>query len=121
MVFRAWGIRTPPGLSGPILQFPGGQTLPPPLGPISPNINGVVDSYFEWLGAGLYRVDQRSGAMHGKRALLREVRYGADESRVFLRIDFAEEPGGIEGLEIQAEVAGANGEPVRRLRGVLKS
>jgi len=32
-------------------------------GPIHAVIDGEVTSYFEWLGAGLYRVDERSGSM----------------------------------------------------------
>ncbi len=80
------------------------ETITPPQGPVSPTINGVVDSYFEWLCAGVYKVDQRSCSMHGKRALVREVHYGANESNVFLRIDFVQDAEKLEGLEIHAEV-----------------
>jgi alpha-amylase/alpha-mannosidase (GH57 family) len=120
-VYRALGVMTPPELSLPILKIWKEEPVTPPLGPISPKINGVVDSYFEWLGAGVYRVDQRSGSMHGKRALVREVHFGADDSNLFLRIDFAEDAAGIEGLEIHADVPGANGNPERKLRIVVKS
>jgi len=120
-VYRALGVQTPPELSLPILKMRVEETVTFPLGPISPKINGVVDSYFEWLGAGVYRVDQRSGSMHGKRALVREVHFGADGSNLFLRIDFAEDAGGIEGLEIHADVPGANGIPERRVSVVVKS
>ena len=75
----------------------------PPQGPVKPTINGVVDSYFEWLGAGIYQVDQRQGSMHGKRSPVREVRYGVGDSRIFLRVDFEEEGSRLEGLEILAE------------------
>jgi len=120
-VYRALGIPTPPELSQPILKIFREETITPPLGPISPKINGVIDSYFEWLGAGVYRVDQRSGSMHGKRALVREVRYGANDSKLFLRIDFAEDAASIDGLEIHAETPGTNGEPEQKLRIVIKS
>ncbi|HEY3825565.1 MAG TPA: glycoside hydrolase family 57 protein [Bryobacteraceae bacterium] len=120
-VYRALGITTPPELSRPILKIWRQETQTPPLGPISPNVNGVVDSYFEWLGAGVYHVDQRSGSMHGKRALVREVRYGADNSHVFLLIDFAEDAAQLEGLEIHAEVPGKNGTPERQLKIVVQS
>ena len=36
-------------------------------------IDGEVTSYFEWMGAGVYRVDERSGSMHGKKFLVKEV------------------------------------------------
>jgi alpha-amylase/alpha-mannosidase (GH57 family) len=121
-VYRALGLPTPPELSHPILRiYGGGETQTPPQGPISPKINGVVDSYFEWLGAGCYRADQRSGSMHGKRTPVKEVRYGANGTNVFLRLDFAEDPVGIEGLEIQAETAGLNGRAEPRVKVVLKA
>ncbi len=51
-------------------------------------IDGEVTSYFEWLGAGMYRVDARSGAMHGKRFLIQELSYGSDGQNLYVRIDF---------------------------------
>ena len=69
---------TPPEeLSRPILRIAVRAIQQPPAGPIRPNIDGEVTSYFEWLGAGFYRVDERSGSMHGKKFLVREVQYGA--------------------------------------------
>ncbi len=125
-VYRALGVPTPPELSHPILSYPvlktgPGETRIAPLGPISPTVNGLVDSYFEWLGAGVYRVDQRSGAMHGKRTVVKEVRYGADDTAVFFRIDFACDATSLEGLEIQAEVGNGGGKPERKLTAILKS
>jgi hypothetical protein len=57
---------------------------------VQPAIDGVVTSYFEWLGAGVYRVDQRTGAMHGQRFFVRELRYGSDGHNLYLRLDFVE-------------------------------
>lgn len=51
-----------------------------------------MTSYFEWLGAGLYRADPRSGAMHGRQLLVREIYYGTDGAAVFLRLDFDTRP-----------------------------
>jgi hypothetical protein len=59
-----------------------------PSGAISPTIDGEVTSYFEWIGAGTYRVDERSGSMHGKKFLVKEVQFGADGQNFFLRLDF---------------------------------
>lgn len=120
-VYRALGVMTPPELSLPILKIRREEQITPPLGSISPKINGVVDSYFEWLGAGLYRVDQRSGSMHGKRALVREVRFGTDGASLFLRIDFAEDAAAMEGLEVHADVPGANGIAERKITVLIKS
>ena len=120
-VYRALSLPTPPELSLPILKMWHEEPVTPPLGPISPKINGVVDSYFEWLGAGVYRVDQRSGSMHGKRALVKEVRFGADSANLYLRIDFMEDPASLEGLQVHADVPGPNGSSERKLTIEVKS
>ena len=59
--------------------------------------------------------------LHGKRALVKEVHYGANDSHLFLRIDFAEDAAGLEGLEIHAETPGANGAPEPKLTVGIKS
>jgi alpha-amylase/alpha-mannosidase (GH57 family) len=100
-VYRALGMTPPVELSHPILQVQREEMHTLPLGPISPRVNGVVDSYFEWLGAGVYRVDPRQGSMHGKRALVKAVHYGANGESAFLRVDFEEEVSRLENLEIQ--------------------
>ena len=100
-VYRALGLPTPPELSQSILRLVPRETYTPPTGKIRPVVDGVVSSYFEWLGAGIYAVDQRDGAMHGKRALLKEVLYGSDGSHIYVRVDFAEDASRLEQLEIQ--------------------
>ena len=59
-----------------------------PSGPVTPVIDGEVTSYFEWIGAGIYRVDERSGSMHGKTFLVKEVYFGSDGASFYLRVDF---------------------------------
>jgi alpha-amylase/alpha-mannosidase (GH57 family) len=78
----------PEELSRPILKVLAREFHLDPTGPVRPVIDGQVSSYFEWIGAGVYRVDLRSGAMHGKRFLVREVYYGTDGTDLFLRVDF---------------------------------
>jgi hypothetical protein len=87
-VYRFLGITPPEDLSRPILRMAARDERVPPAGPIRPVIDGEVTSYFEWLGAGLYRVDERSGSMHGKKFLVREVHFGSDGASFFLRVDF---------------------------------
>jgi hypothetical protein len=64
-----------------------GEVHVEPSGPITPTIDGEITSYFEWIGAGLYRVDERSGSMHGKKLLVKEVYYGVDAGNFYLRLD----------------------------------
>jgi hypothetical protein len=106
-VYRALGMSAPGELSHPILRIHEEAAHTTPSGPLAPKINGVVDSYFEWLGAGVYRVDQRSGSMHGKRALVTSVHYGSGSGNLYLRVDFEEDAEKLEGLEVQVHREGA--------------
>jgi hypothetical protein len=44
------------------------------------------------MGAGRYRSDRRSGAMHAGRSTVRELFYGADQANLYLRLDFEGSP-----------------------------
>jgi alpha-amylase/alpha-mannosidase (GH57 family) len=87
-VYRFLNLAPPEELSHPILRMLEPEVQVPPSGPISPRIDGEVTSYFEWIGAGAYRVDERSGSMHGKKFVIREVLYGSDGGNFFVRMDF---------------------------------
>jgi alpha-amylase/alpha-mannosidase (GH57 family) len=86
--YHALNLAPPEELSRPILMTQPGLVHEPPANPVRATIDGAVTSYFEWMGAGHYRGDARSGAMHGSRNIVRELYYGADESNVYLRLDF---------------------------------
>jgi alpha-amylase/alpha-mannosidase (GH57 family) len=90
-VYRALGLHPPEELSRPILSAVAAESHDVPTGVINATIDGEISSYFEWLGAGLLRVDNRSGAMHGQRFVIRELRYGSNGSSLFLRLDFEEQ------------------------------
>jgi hypothetical protein len=87
-VYRFLNLAPPEELSRPILRMSVPEVHLPPSGPISPTIDGEVTSYFEWIGAGAYRVDERSGSMHGKKFVIREVFFGSDGESFYLRADF---------------------------------
>jgi alpha-amylase/alpha-mannosidase (GH57 family) len=108
-VYRALDVYPPDDLSRPILQTTARESHDQPAGPIRATIDGEVSSYFEWLGAGLYRVDARSGAMHGQRFLIRELHYGSDGASLYLRIDFEEKAvSSIGPAEIRLQIAPAS-------------
>ena len=109
-VYRALGIPTPPELSLPILKILREEAMTPPLGPISPND--------QRRGRFVFRMAWRGGLPGGPAVGLdaRKARSGAGgalrgqrDSKLFLRIDFAEDAASIEGLEIHAETPGTNG------------
>ena len=87
-VYRFLNLSPPEELSRPILRMAAGDVRIEPSGPITPTIDGEVTSYFEWIGAGAYRVDERSGSMHGKKFLVDEVFFGSDGASLYLRVDF---------------------------------
>ncbi len=95
-VYRFLNLAPPEDLSRPILRVATQAVCVDPSGAIRPTIDGEVTSYFEWIGAGSYRVDERSGSMHGKKFLFAEAQYGSDGASLFLRLDF--HPGHGEGL-----------------------
>jgi alpha-amylase/alpha-mannosidase (GH57 family) len=87
-VYRALHLSPPEDLSRPILAVAAADVHSPPAGPVRPVIDGEATSYFEWLGAGVYRVDTRTGAMHGQKFLIQQLYYGSDGHNLFVRIDF---------------------------------
>ena len=109
-VYRFLNLAPPEELSRPILRVAAPEIRIDPSGPIKPVIDGEVTSYFEWIGAGLYRIDERSGSMHGKKVLLKEIHYGSDGVNFYLRVDF--QPGHeseIPGLEARVTVKSLDG------------
>jgi alpha-amylase/alpha-mannosidase (GH57 family) len=87
-VYRFLNLAPPEELSRPILKVAVPATFIEPSGAIKPVIDGEVTSYFEWIGAGVYRVDGRTGSMHGKKFVVKEVQFGTDGASLFLRVDF---------------------------------
>ena len=107
--YRALGLAPPGDLSRPILRYSAAEFHAPPLALIRPKIDGEVTSFFEWLGAGVIRVDGRSGAMHGGAPLIRELRYGSDGEKVYLRLDFEDAmPGSHSDLQVRINAASSS-------------
>jgi alpha-amylase/alpha-mannosidase (GH57 family) len=111
-VYRFLNLTAPEELSRPILRISAPAVLVDPSGSITPVIDGEATSFFEWLGAGIYRVDERSGSMHGKKFLVKEVQFGTDGAHFYLRIDF--HPGqeqDLAGMEAKLNVGPFSGPP----------
>jgi len=88
-VYRALHLAPPDDLSRPIQTGETSVGIEAPANLIRPVIDGQVTSYFEWMGAGRYRADTRSGAMHGERSAARDLYYGSDGENLYLRLDLA--------------------------------
>jgi alpha-amylase/alpha-mannosidase (GH57 family) len=87
-MYRALRLKPPAELSRPILKTRVKTFQQRPVAPIKATIDGEVSSYFEWMGAGVYRVDRRSGSMHSQRFLVKELYFGVGDGCLFLRVDF---------------------------------
>jgi alpha-amylase/alpha-mannosidase (GH57 family) len=76
-----------------------------PTGLITPRFDGEESSYFEWLGAGSFEIQQVAGAMHQTsrpNLLLREISFGFDRQRLYVRLDASKSARELllEGLEL---------------------
>ncbi len=90
-VYRALGLVPPEALSRTILRLEqSGEIHETPQNPIRITLDGEITSYFEWMGAGRYRPDPRSGAMHGGAPPVWEMFYGCDGKSVAVRLDGAQ-------------------------------
>ncbi len=96
-VYLALGQVAPEELAKPIKRRPEHALQVPPSGFLTVKVDGRDTSYFEWLGAGLYSPERRGGSMHGRVFHLRELRYGFEEDRFSVRLDFF--PEGLAELE----------------------
>jgi alpha-amylase/alpha-mannosidase (GH57 family) len=104
--YRALRMTPPAELSKPILQTRASAFHLRPASSLHPRIDGEVSSYFEWMGAGIYRMENRGGSMHGHRFLVKELMYGATEESLYLRVDFLEsESAALNGMEVRIQVS----------------
>jgi alpha-amylase/alpha-mannosidase (GH57 family) len=101
-VYRALGLEIPEALHHPILhRQQEGDEHERPSNSLEVTLDGEITSAFEWMGAGRYRPDPRSGAMHGGGPPARHMFYGFRDGKVFVRLDGA--PADAE-FEIQFEL-----------------
>jgi alpha-amylase/alpha-mannosidase (GH57 family) len=86
---EAAGKAVPAWLTVPVLQSrfrPG--AVQRPIGYCRPVLDGERTQFFEWHHAGRYRLDGGGTAMHRGAGVARELYYGFDEERFYLRLDF---------------------------------
>jgi alpha-amylase/alpha-mannosidase (GH57 family) len=88
-IYRLLDGSPPDELAVPIKRPRAKDQISPPSGQIQPRVDGRVSSYFEWLGAGVYTPDYRSGSMHGGAQALEGLYYGYNDHALYLRLDFS--------------------------------
>ena len=86
-VYALCGDMPPALLDRPVI----GNTTPPlytrPKRLITPAIDGSASPYFKWAGAGHYIAGSEQGAMFRDDRFIKSLRYGCDETHLFLHID----------------------------------
>ncbi len=86
-IYTALGQQAPDVLAHPIKRPPERARRYPPMAFLDVKVDGRETSYFEWLGAGLYATDRKSGTMHGRSLVLGDLHYGFGPERFYLRVD----------------------------------
>jgi hypothetical protein len=88
-IYRLLGLEVPRELYDPIKRITPAGLVREPTTFVTPVINGMVDDYYEWLGAGLYDLSKQSSAMHASECLLHCFFYGYDGGSFYFRVDGA--------------------------------
>ena len=86
-VYAALGREAPNALAQPIKKAPQNGKREPPAHYLDVQVDGRETSYFEWLGAGTYSVDHRSGALHAGAGIFSGLSYGFSKDRFFVRLE----------------------------------
>jgi len=86
-IYRLLGASPPDELAVPLKRPRGAAVNVEPSAKIEAVVDGMVTSYFEWLGAGVYSAALASGSMHGPAPPLDVVYYGHSDSALYLRAD----------------------------------
>jgi alpha-amylase/alpha-mannosidase (GH57 family) len=86
---RRAGLAPPAALRLPIVRDRSGtRTARAPIGFVSPVVDGRRTTFYEWHAAGRFVLDG-GGAMHRSAGPVRELHYGFDRERFYLRLDFS--------------------------------
>ena len=84
------GLEVPAWLHVPVARVGGAEErLVAPLGLVHPVLDGRPTHFYEWYAAGRYRTGAGGGSMHRGAGLARELFFGFDTERFYLRLDCA--------------------------------
>ena len=71
-----------------------------PIGFLRPSVDGTVTHYYEWELGGHYHLLGSGGAMHRTGGTVKDLYYGFDADRFFLRLDFVDGEDERKGLDL---------------------
>lgn len=99
-VYESCGEPIPLDLEVPISATVRPDRAELPVALLTPVLDGRVTHFYEWQPAG-HRSLAGGGAMHAQSRAIRDLYYGFDRDRFYLRIDFVAPPGPNLGLRIE--------------------
>ena len=88
-VYHLAGKEPPKELFEPVLEARSYSGVTEPVSFISPAMNGLNGSFFEWRGSGSYNPNVSQGAIHRTNFTIKQVRFGFNADYLFLRIQTA--------------------------------
>jgi alpha-amylase/alpha-mannosidase (GH57 family) len=86
-IYKALSLEAPDSLAQPIKRRPERGWREPPGRYLEVQVDGRESSYFEWMGAGYYAGDPRSGALHGRAEVLTGFAYGFGPEHLYIRVN----------------------------------
>jgi alpha-amylase/alpha-mannosidase (GH57 family) len=87
-VYRICGVPVPDVLKTNICRSEVAREIRKPTDFVTPLIDGLVTSYYEWAGAGVYEAGRNMGAMYRSERCVEAIHFGADLTNFYLRVDF---------------------------------
>ena len=93
-IYQIIGVQAPPEVTEPIIKKTLIQPDSEPTGLMTPEIDGNITTFYEWVSAGWLPTLGPAGVMSGSGPILSDIYYGFDLSSLYLRFDFTvrEEP-----------------------------
>ncbi len=86
-VYRSLGLPVPERLLTPIRETKPLRPLDEPARFINPVIDGLISSYWEWVGAGTVPLQELGGAMHFGTGRISRIVYGFNLDELYVRLD----------------------------------
>jgi alpha-amylase/alpha-mannosidase (GH57 family) len=87
-VYRLCGAPVPEVLKTNICRSEVAVEVRQPTDLMTPVIDGLMTSYYEWASAGVYEAGRSMGAMYRSERCVESVHFGSDLTTFYLRVDF---------------------------------
>jgi alpha-amylase/alpha-mannosidase (GH57 family) len=88
-VYERAGLPAPSWLQVAVARFTRRTDLATqPLGFVHPTIDGRPTHFYEWYAAGRHRLGAGGGSMHRDAGIGRDLYFGYDDARLYVRLDF---------------------------------